>query len=86
MIYIYINVIQFNAFHNFYHVIEVYNNNFNTSLNLACSMPTGNINAYTIEEYINNHSILKNNIYIIYDKFKNLLSFKQLAIILCNHK
>ena len=25
----YINVIQFNTFHNFYHVIEGYNNNFN---------------------------------------------------------
>ncbi len=27
--YFYINVIQFNTFHNFYHVIEGYNNKFN---------------------------------------------------------
>ena len=76
-------MIQFNTFHNFYHVIEGYNNNFNIiiddSLNIACSIPTGNINAYTIREYINNHSILKNHIYVIYDKFKNTFEFQKIS-------
>ncbi len=52
----YINMIQFNNFHNFYHVIEGYNNNFNIviddSLNIAFSIPTRNINAYTMREII----------------------------------
>ena len=59
----YINVIQFNTFHNFYNVIEGYNNKFNiiidNSTNIICSIPDGNINAFTIREYINNHSIFK---------------------------
>ncbi len=59
----YINVIQFNTFHNFYNVIEGYNNKFNiiidNSTNIICSIPDGNINAFTIREYINSHSILK---------------------------
>jgi hypothetical protein len=67
----YINIIQFNTFHNFYHVIEGYNNNFNIIIDddtiINCSIPEGNINAYTIREYINNHDILKNHIYIVYD-------------------
>ena len=79
----YINVIQFNTFHNFYHIIEGYNNNFNIiiddDLNVTCSIPTGNINAYTIREYINNHSILKTHIYIIYDKFKNTFEFQKIS-------
>ena len=86
----YINIIQFNTFHNFYHIIEGYNNNFNIiiddDLNVTCSIPTGNINAYTIREYINNHNILKNHIYVIYDKLKIFLSFKKLVIFLCNYK
>ena len=53
----YINVIQFNTFHSFYNVIEGYNNNFNiiidNSTNIICSIPSGNITAYTIREYIN---------------------------------
>jgi hypothetical protein len=60
----FINVIQFNTFHNFYHVIEGYNNNFNiiidNSENIICSIPEGNITAYTIRDYFNNHEILKN--------------------------
>jgi hypothetical protein len=79
----YINVIQFNTFHNFYHVIEGYNNNFNiiidNSQNITCSIPTGNINAYTIREYINNHNILKNHIYVIYDKLKNIFEFQKIS-------
>jgi len=86
----YINVIQFNTFHNFYHVIEGYNNNFNiiidNSTNIICSIPTGNINAYTIREYINNHSILKTHIILFMISLKILLSFKKLVIILCNCK
>ena len=62
----YINVIQFNTFNSFYHVLEGYNNNFkiiiDDSLNIACSIPIGNINTYTIRDYINNHIILKNQI------------------------
>jgi hypothetical protein len=79
----YINVIQFNTFHNFYHVIEGYNNNFNiiidNSTNIICSIPTGNINAYTIREYINNHNVLKNHIYVIYDKFKSTFEFQKIS-------
>ena len=86
----YINVIQFNTFHNFYHVIEGYNNNFNIIIDndtiINCSITEGNINAYTIREYINNHSILKNHIYVIYDKIKACLSSKKLVIVLCNYK
>ena len=59
----FINVIQFNTFHNFYHVIQGYNNNFNiiidNSENIICSIPEGNITAYTIRDYFNNHVILK---------------------------
>ena len=79
----YINVIQFNTFHSFYHVIEGYNNNFNiiidTSTNIKCSIPEGNINAYTIREYINNHSVLKNHIYNIYDKLKSTFEFQKIS-------
>ena len=43
----YINVIQFNTFHNFYHVIQDYNNNFNIIIDndtiINCSIPEGNI-------------------------------------------
>jgi hypothetical protein len=46
---------------------------------LICSIPTGKINAYTIREYINNHSILKTHIYIIYDKFKNTFEFQKIS-------
>ena len=53
----YINVIQFNTFHNFYHVIEGYNNNFNIIIDndtiINGSIPEGNITAYTIRDYIN---------------------------------
>ncbi len=77
-------MIQFITFHNCYHVIEGYNNNLNIiidySLNITCSIPTGNINAYTIREYINNHEVLrKNHIYIIYDKFKNIFEFQKIS-------
>ncbi len=79
----YINVIKFNTFHNFYNVIEGYNNKFNiiidNSTNIICSIPDGNINAFTIREYINNHSILKNHIYVIYDKFKNTFEFQKIS-------
>ena len=76
-------MIQFNTFHNFYHVIEGYNNNFNIIIDnsqiITCSIPTGNINAYTIREYINNHNILKNHIYVIYDKLKNIFEFQKIS-------
>ena len=79
----YINVIQFNTFHNFYHVIEGYNNNFNIIIDndtvINCSIPEGNINAFTIREYINNHSDLKNHIYIIYDKLKSTFEFQKIS-------
>jgi hypothetical protein len=79
----YINVIQFNTFHNFYNVIEGYNNKFNiiidNSTNIICSIPDGNINAFTIREYINNHSILKNHIFIVYDKLKNIFEFQKIS-------
>jgi hypothetical protein len=79
----YINVIQFNTFHNFYHVIEGYNNNFNIIIDndtiINCSIPEGNINAFTIREYINNHSILKNHIFIVYDKLKNIFEFQKIS-------
>jgi hypothetical protein len=79
----YINVIQFNTFHNFYNVIEGYNNKFNiiidNSTNITCSIPDGNINAFTIREYINNHSILKNHIFIVYDKLKNIFEFQKIS-------
>jgi hypothetical protein len=76
-------VIQFNTFHNFYNVIEGYNNKFNiiidNSTNITCSIPDGNINAFTIREYINNHSILKNHIFIVYDKLKNIFEFQKIS-------
>ena len=79
----YINVIQFNTFHNFYHVIEGYNNNFNIIIDndtiINCSIPEGNINAYTIREYINNHSTLKYHIYVVYDKLKNIFEFQKIS-------
>ena len=50
----YINVIQFNTFHSFYNVIQDYNNNFNITIDndtvINCSIPSGNITAYTIRE------------------------------------
>ena len=46
---------------------------------INCSLPEGNINAFTIREYINNHSILKTHIYIIYDKFKNTFEFQKIS-------
>jgi hypothetical protein len=79
----YINVIQFNTFHNFYHVIEGYNNNFNliidNSTNIICSIPTGNITAYTIRDYINNHVILKTHIKVVYDNLKNIFEFQKIS-------
>ena len=79
----YINIIQFNTFHNFYHVIQDYNNNFNIIIDndtiINCSIPEGNINTYTIREYINNHNILKNHIYIVYDKLKNIFEFQKIS-------
>jgi len=76
-------VIQFNTFHNFYHVIQDYNNNFNIIIDndtiINCSIPEGNINAYTIREYINNHDVLKNHIYIVYDKLKNIFEFQKIS-------
>jgi hypothetical protein len=79
----YINIIQFNTFHNFYHVIEGYNNNFNIIIDndtiINCSIPEGNINAYTIREYINNHEVLRNHIYIVYDKLKNIFEFQKIS-------
>ena len=79
----YINVIQFNTFHNFYNVIEGYNNNFEIIIDndtvINCSIPEGNINAYTIREYINNHSTLKYHIYVVYDKLKNIFEFQKIS-------
>ena len=79
----YINVIQFNTFHNFYHVIQDYNNNFNiiidNSTNIICSIPTGNITVHTIRDYINNHSILKNHILVVYDNLKNIFEFQKIS-------
>ena len=75
----FINVIQFNTFHNFYHVIEGYNNNFNIIVDndetVVCSIPEGNINAYTIRDYINNHESLKNHIKVVYDNLKNIYDY-----------
>jgi hypothetical protein len=77
----FINVIQFNTFHNFYHVIEDYNNSFNIIVNndetVVCSIPEGNINAYTIRDYINNHESLKNHIKVVYDNLKNIFEFQK---------
>ena len=79
----YINVIQFNTFHNFYNVIQDYNNNFNIIIDndtiINCSIPEGNINAYTIREYINSHSTLKYHIYVVYDKLKNTFEFQKIS-------
>jgi hypothetical protein len=79
----FINVIQFNTFHNFYHVIEGYNNNFNiiidNSENIICSIPEGNITAYTIRDYINNHVILKTHIKVVYDNLKNIFEFQKIS-------
>jgi hypothetical protein len=79
----YINVIQFNTFNSFYHVIQDYNNNFNVIIDndtiINCSIPSGNINAFTIREYINNHSVLKNHIYVIYDKLKSTFEFQKIS-------
>ena len=79
----FINVIQFNTFHNFYNVIQNYNNNFNiiidNSTNIKCSIPEGNINAYTIREYFNSHNILKYHIYVVYDKLKNIFEFQKIG-------
>ena len=79
----YINVIQFNTFHNFYHVIQDYNNNFNIIIDnstvINCSIPTGNITVHTIRDYINNHSILKNHILVVYDNLKNIFEFQKIS-------
>jgi len=79
----FINVIQFNTFHNFYHVIEGYNNNFNiiidNSENIICSIPEGNITAYTIRDYFNNHEILKTHIKCVYDNLKNIFEFQKIS-------
>ena len=79
----FINVIQFNTFHNFYNVIQDYNNNFNiiidNSTNIKCSIPEGNINAYTIREYINNHNVVKYHINVVYDKLKNIFEFQKIG-------
>jgi len=79
----FINVIQFNTFHNFYHVIEGYNNNFNViidnSENIICSIPEGNITAYTIRDYFNNNEILKTHIKCVYDNFKNIFEFQKIS-------
>ena len=86
----FINVIQFNTFHNFYHVIEGYNNNFNIIVNndeiVVCSIPEGNINAYTIRDYINNHESLKNHIKVVYDNLKIYLNSRKKDIIIYNYK
>ena len=79
----FINVIQFNTFHNFYHVIEGYNNNFNiiidNNTNIVCSIPEGNITAYTIRDYINTHNILKTHIKVVYDNLKNMFEFQKIS-------
>lgn len=92
----YLNVVQYNTFHSFYHVIESYNNNFNIIIDntivINCSLPTGNITAHTIRDYINNHNILKTHIKVIYDNLKNTFEFQilnsnesiQLEIINCH--
>ncbi len=58
--------VQFNTFHNFYHLIKDYNNNFNIIVDnyetVLFSIPEGNINAYTIRDDINNHESLQNHI------------------------
>ena len=64
-------------------MIESYNNNFNIIIDndtiINCSIPEGNINAYTIREYINNHNTLKYHIYIVYDKLKNIFEFQKIS-------
>jgi len=79
----FVNVIQFNTFNSFYHVIEGYNNNFNiiidNSENIICSIPEGNINAYTIRDYFNNHQILKTHIKVVYDNLKNMFEFQKIS-------
>jgi len=79
----FINVIQFNTFHNFYHVIEDYNNSFNIIVNndetVVCSIPEGNITAYTIRDYINTHNILKTHIKVVYDNLKNIFEFQKIS-------
>ena len=79
----YINVIQFNTFHNFYDVIDGYNNNFNIIVdNLAiyqCTIPDGNITVKTIINYINNNVLLKEHIKIVYDSLKNKFEFQKLS-------
>jgi hypothetical protein len=79
----FINVIQFNTFHNFYHVIEGYNNNFNIIVDndetVVCSIPEGNITAYTIRDYINTHNILKTHIKVVYDNLKNIFEFQKIS-------
>ena len=79
----FINVIQFNTFHSFYHVIEGYNNNFNIIVDndetVVCSIPEGNITAYTIRDYINTHNILKTHIKVVYDNLKNMFEFQKIS-------
>jgi hypothetical protein len=62
-------------------VIEDYNNSFNIIVNndetVVCSIPEGNINAYTIRDYINNHESLKNHIKVVYDNLKNIFEFQK---------
>ena len=50
-----------------------------TLIVINCSIPEGNINAFTIREYINNHSVLKNHIYVIYDKLKSTFEFQKIS-------
>jgi hypothetical protein len=71
-------------------VIKDYNNNFNIIVDndetVVCSIPEGNINAYTIRDYINNHESLQNHIKVVYDNLKNMLNSRKKDIIIYNYK
>jgi hypothetical protein len=52
---------------------------FENSENIICSIPEGNITAYTIRDYINNHVSLKTHIKVAYDSLKNMFEFQKIS-------
>ena len=79
----YLNVIQFNTFHNFYNVIDGYNNNFNLIVNnfiiIQCQIPEGKISIKTIMSYINNDALLQQHIKVVYDSNTNKFEFQKIS-------
>ena len=79
----YLNIVQFNTFHNFYHVNEGYNNNFNIIIDdgytINCRIPEGNISISTIKDYINKTQEINQYIKVVYSLNKNTFEFQKMT-------